>query len=321
MNKLKINLVVLFAIIIGVGFVGCEKEMLNTQKEEENAINNKNSIVQVEDFKMQVNNNMLVFETVEDYEKALNYLTKIEADDFKGWDSKLTFTSMRKECESKKMTEEEMPINDNVLASMLNQNAEIQIQGKIFILLPKTEQVIVYDNFKNYSNKTNAREYTFDDEVITEEFGFKEDEEIVEEMQNESNCADCKATDDKGKYCKSKNSPSTPYKNNIGNNQWTKCQIQYNKFGIYYKLKGKIWRNWKSGEIIAKCSSTSTYSHKNGSGTMASGAIVKSWGKTANLVLYSGRFRLKNYSFSVKFEVDDQPSHNFTYSKLSQCSK
>ena len=246
---------------------------------------------------MQVSNNMLAFQTVEDYEEALDYLTKIETDDFKGWDNRLTFKSMRKECESKKMDVEDMPIADNVLASVLNQNAEMQIQGKIFILLPETEHVLVYDNFKDYTNKTNERKYTFDDEVITIEFGSVEDN--YEEVDTANECLDCK--DAKGSYCNGYY-PDIRKWEPFGRVSYVKYRVSYKRWGVYYTLKARIWRQG-SGGVITSVSIYGNWENKKSSGSFNDSSSGTEHNYTERP--YSSSRRLKDFYIEANFAAYD----------------
>ena len=298
----------LFIMLVGIiVFSSCSKEEVN----KENLI----SEFQTEDFEVQVDNNMLVFETVEDYEKALNYLTKNEVDDFKEWDNKLAFTSMRKDCRSKKMSVEKMPISDNILASILNQNAEIQIQGKIFILHPKTEKIIVYDNFTDYTNKTNARKYTFDDEVITKEFGSEEDN--IEEINTENECIPCKDAKRRHKWC-NVYFPSAKEWNDVGDTERVKYRLSYQKYGLYYTLKSRIWQTGNGAEISVSVSGSWKNRRSSGNiGGSSSGAV-----SSLTIRPYAKMKRLKDFTFRADFAADDYgtypPAHE-DYTWIKSC--
>ncbi len=251
---------------------------------------------------MQVSNNMLAFKTVEDYEKALDYLTKVENDDFKGWDNKFAFTSMRADCKAKKMDVEEMSINDNVLASVLNTNAAIEIQGKIFVLLPKTEQVLVYDNHKNYTSKTKARTYTFDDEVITEEFG-SEEEKAELAVVVESDC-DCKGDEGKGNYCNAYYPSTRKWNANCTQGAWAKYRTSYKKYGVYYTLKAHIWKDgYYSGALRIELLAEGHW--KNG---ISEGDFNSNKGGTAHQYTirpYAKTRRLKDYYIHTDYAMVD----------------
>ena len=94
MNKLKINLVILFAIIIGVSFVGCEKEMLKTQKnvEEQAGAEEYFQMTDMPQFKIQ--KGILLFENEEDLGLALKVLSNIEYDDYLKWTENNNFISL-----------------------------------------------------------------------------------------------------------------------------------------------------------------------------------------------------------------------------------
>jgi len=66
MTRIKLNLAILFAIIIGVSFVGCEKEVLNTQKEEEQNADVK-TVAQIknEAVKFSDNHDALIYKLLE----------------------------------------------------------------------------------------------------------------------------------------------------------------------------------------------------------------------------------------------------------------
>ena len=92
MNKLKINLVILFAIIIGVSFVGCEKEVLNTQKEvEEKAVVEKSAETNYDNLtvadmpQLEVRDGMLYFEDGEQYFKTIAIVGNMTHEELDKW--------------------------------------------------------------------------------------------------------------------------------------------------------------------------------------------------------------------------------------------
>ncbi len=316
MNKSKISLILVYAIFIFAGgmlLTSCDKTEL-VDSNEDGLVKNT-EVVELKtaeetiSLQMQVSNNMLAFKTVEDYEKALDYLTKVENDDFKGWDNKFAFTSMRADCKAKKMDVEEMPITDNVLASVINTNAAIEIQGKIFVLLPKTEQVLVYDNHKNYTSKTKARTYTFDDEVITEEFGSEIEKEELAQMI-ESDC-DCKGTDGKGRFCKHYNIGWKTWYANCSSGYWSKRTFVYKKSGIYNTLKCNIRKRSYGKQIRLTVEMKGSWTNYNGSGTFDE--YKEGYGHSYTIRPYYGVRGLKDYSVDSWFRMIDETCAPWQY--------
>ncbi len=133
--------------------LGCVKQVINT--EDTSTQGNHESNVT---FDYSVKNGMLVFPTIEDYDKAIVFLAKIEKYGFEKWDEITNFTSQRKLKESG--VKNINFVDDNILASLLNKNGEIEIAGKIYKIDYVNRKVYIINNSKT------TEQYSFDDDVL-----------------------------------------------------------------------------------------------------------------------------------------------------------
>ncbi len=211
MKKLSIlfTVVIIFATI----FSSCEKQ----EFEETNQKNQK--VIKFNTFDLTIKNNMLSFASVKNFDNALEYLAKDEQNNFENWNKKSDFNSM---AITFKDTKNEMPADDEILTNFLNADGTVEIQGKIFKLDFKKEIVLVYENNEAYKNNKLTKTYTFDDEVLTEEFGTEE--EIVE-LNNSKGAPNW--------------NPNYRTFYNIGNVD-VKYKIAYFKYVVYFTLVAKM---------------------------------------------------------------------------------
>ncbi len=270
--------------IFAMFFSSCEKQVMLTDKQVPNSNSrdaNQENRVQNDNFDVSVNNNILCFASLDDYDNALNYLAKEEEVDFKNWNDKVNFNSMAKVCAVKKQS---IPADDDILANFLNSDGVVKIKDKFFKLDFNNRLVFVYDDYNGYLNGKYTKKYSFDDEVLTLEFGTKE--EIAE------------LNSSKGGYAPNWN-PGYRYWANLF--IWYK--IGYHKFGIYYTLSSKI----KDNGCIASSINIPTvvYSWENRKKKHPS-ETINGTGKTCGkykIRVYYGTKKLISYSIDADFEA------------------
>ncbi len=218
-------------VLIGLVFAGCEKEIQNEQTNQKNL-----KVINFNNFDLTVKNNMLSFATDEAYDEALTFLAKDEQQNFAEWNQKVDFVSLAKVNKCKK---EELPVFDNIIANMLNSESLIEIQGKIFKLDFDKQIVLVFENHNAYLNDKCSKTYSFNDEVLTMEFGTQEEIESIKTT---------KATDF---YL-----PSFRTWYNVGNTD-VKYRIAYVKLGVYFTLYALIKKTaiQFGGTYVSVCAS------------------------------------------------------------------
>ncbi len=153
----------LFLAIVGIGFVGCKKE------------NNRiNSNLTNNDFS--TNGKMLIFESVESYEKSIELQSAEKREKFLSDISKLNFKNyFSVEHTESKSGNDSVQEMDEFLGQLLNEDGIIQIGDYIYKVNLQSEKVFVlpaaniveYQDLvnENLSNK-NIRRYSVGDDVI-----------------------------------------------------------------------------------------------------------------------------------------------------------
>ncbi len=287
MKKIIYLTIIVLSLII---FNSCQKQI------DCESVNNEQRVESSNNFDLVQKNNMLSFPSVEDYENAINFLAKDEKNNFKEWNKEFNFkNSMAKAVKTKQIIYK----NDNLLSQMINNRGELEIQGKIFCLDFDKRTVKVYYSIDNYSSKKADKVYSFDDEILTLEFGTK-----AEKKELLSN---------KSKYAPLYN-PAYRYDESGG----CKYKIAYHKDGIYFTLVAKI-KQGGSNYFFRIPIVQYEWANKNRSesGKMKDIGYFIQVQKLKQRPYFSGR-RLLSYSIQASFEaklwgkikVNDRWSHS-----------
>ncbi len=220
--KSVIYLVLFFGIILTA--TNCRK---NT---ETNKLSDKKS-TEIS-LNVSVVDNRLVFNTREDYENAINYLSKKGDEYFPVWEKEIGFTSERKIEQEKENRESEF---DALFATLLNPEHLIQIGNYIFKIDMKNENVYVL-NKEDYSNdesfsSNNTIIYSTHDNVL----------DLLETHSNSGGGRESFCDPQKEGYY---------YWNTSGGQVMYK--IVYQSAGIYHSLQAKIKKDhWGGAEYIS----------------------------------------------------------------------
>jgi len=205
---------VLFLAIVGIVLVSCKKEIDETRLQ----MNQKTL-----NYNVQVINGILVFETVEDYEKTIDDLIELGDENFHLWEEGLNFTSLRSIKTNDEL--EEMSFSDPLLASLVNPNAIIEIEGVVYKLSLEEEKVYsipseFFEDENSFFNTSNIIEYSIDDEIL-----YPEKKENI--TNNKS-------------ICQSQNTNWHTWNCSGGNVQF---RNRYFKSGVYFSLVARIEPN------------------------------------------------------------------------------
>lgn len=220
----------LFLALVGIGIIGCKKEISPVITKNQTIENNTNKSITY-----RVENGMLVFNTVDDFDRLIESLNDESYDDLKNLDYQSYSESIN--------SEEENKIEDAFLSVALNKDQAIQIGNFIYRINKANEKVFAlrkdsYDNYddliaENISNK-NILELSTEDDVF-EMLG----EVTYEEKALSKNCQSSNQNN---------NSGWTEYadyvdENNVYGNGKDKrykfsvwLRVRYDNWGIYRKL-------------------------------------------------------------------------------------
>lgn len=231
----------LFLALVGIGFVGCKKE---------NNLNNSNLINN--DFS--ANGKMLVFESVESYEKSIEFQTVEKREKFLSDISKLNFKNyFSVEHTESKSGNDSVQEMDDFFGQLLNEDGIIQIGDYIYKVNLQSEKVFVLP-------ATNLAEY----------------QDLVNENKSNDNIRQFSINDDviylaesgaSGEKCSNPSGGFELYTNfESGNSLETRCIIKYFTAGIYYRVTGrskKIGNYGGSYRYILECVNKETEIRRN----------------------------------------------------------
>jgi hypothetical protein len=269
--------IVLITLLIGMTY-SCSKEELKDNAEQ---IKDSDQNLDIQ-LNYSIEDNMLVFKSVKDYESAIFFLNGLSEDNYNKFESKIGFKSMRAfYLQSNNYVN--MPVEDDLFATLLNPKARIKIGDNIYEIDTKKEQVYVLSSEiykRNGSFKsTNTSEiaiYSFDDEVLDMDNG---------SLKLGDNCPSFKHY----------------HKSMLYNGQEIESVLHYMKFGIYFKLKAEINKMFIGGGGIITAIALNTdvtWKTNNESKTIQSGSVVNGSGDQKNIIFsfYSGMKPLKEWS-------------------------
>jgi len=163
------------------------------------------------------NNNMLEFNSVKDFKETISYLNgKNDNSSINKISEELSFVSMRDVLSEKER--EKIGIEDDLLASILNKNGEIQIANYIYKIDIPNEQVyrIFYTDYIGSNSFKNKSKY--------ETFS------IYDELDENGNII----VNGKGSVCD--RNKKGPYYFYLANNRKLKYKLVYQSSFIYHSL-------------------------------------------------------------------------------------
>jgi len=214
----------LFLALVGIGVVGCKKEELQKQSNQDVKFDSELNIAS--------DGRMLIFKTTEDYEKVVNNPSdEIRTGFLKEVKTFKHLTYADKISESKSIESDDL-IGDEYLAQILNDDWIVQIGDYLYRVNKPTESVYVlpasnlseYQDLvnENKSNK-NIRKFSTEQDVI----------ELAESGDAGQKALFCNESGIGGKESISNVTPI----GNTGFDFW--CYNDFNKYGIYYSLA--VW--------------------------------------------------------------------------------
>lgn len=281
-------------------FTGCKSDTDEVIMDNQNMTNEKSINVKVD-------NNMLHFDTRNDYEKAVEQLSSIGDGKLESWENELSFKSMRAQVDSE--TREENGIVDDVLATLLNPEGKISIDNNIFTIDVLNESVLVTNKDTNSNKKSLTKDRTFDidDNVL----------DILEGKETESNL---KFWRRKKRWCRSSKKGAYYWENN---GTRIKHKIVFQRAGIYNSLQAKIKKvNTWGGPINISLTTKGTNFWRNRRSTRYFNDSVGGSRRVYNIRPYSSTRRLKDYRFNVEFYAYNAETGWARYTTLElRCSR
>lgn len=208
--------IVLFAMIIaGLGiFYACEKsdDFIDPTVDQETT--NNPLFAGLDTIAFSVENNIMVFETEEDYQKCLDFLGTLDVKDYPLFEKEVGFSSLQALSNSVMQT---CPIEDEKFATLLNPQMQIIIEHYLFTLNHDEEKVEALFIGNDYDLKSvdinSMKEFNYDDNVFA-----------ILKGENLKSVAG---------YCGQENSIHVL-------DGGIETSVDYNKYGIYNSLVSKI---------------------------------------------------------------------------------
>ena len=231
----------LFLTLVGIGVTGCKKE-------------NKLPLVESNQSEISANGKMLIFESVESYEKSVEYSSEEKREKLLSNISKLNFKNyFSVEHLNSKSGNDSIQEMDDFLGQLLNEDGCIQIGNYIYKVNLQSEKVFVLpvansDEYQdlvneNKSNK-NIRQFTTNDDVI---------------YLAESGDAGEKCNNPAGGF-----EGTTVFEQNTSYE--TRCYLKYFTAGIYYRVTGrskKIGNYGGNYRYFLECVNSNTQIRRN----------------------------------------------------------
>lgn len=147
--------------------------MFSCDKQETELENNKALTAKTQNnpysFNVKVNNGILTFTTREDFDNAITYLNENSPESFKEFEENLNYKSMRSVTTEE--AREKIGIYDDLLATLINPEAMIEINGSVFKLDALNETVTMV-NSKDFEDKSsfasrNAYNFSTHDDILS----------------------------------------------------------------------------------------------------------------------------------------------------------
>lgn len=208
-------------ILIICTLISCKKdEFINHQDESMFRIEEvkDSQFPSMNEISFTIDNNILNFETLEDYQLMLDYMCKIQEYDYEKFEEHLAFHSYRKEYQVKG---KELPSIDVETFVLLNPEGSIIIEGHKFILNFYTEEIEVSE-ITEMGLKSLQREFDWNESVLDILFNDGQDSNL-KSAAGITHCNGDQAYDEW----------------EVGSSDVT-IRLWYNNFPLAYKLKAKI---------------------------------------------------------------------------------
>lgn len=271
----KLSTIISFAVLFILA--SCQKESVTID-----------SIVSNPLHKVSVNDGMLYFETEDDYQNTIDYLSDMDEEGFLNWENEISFISMRSEFEEDEL--KKMGVVDNLLATLLNPEGVIRIGENIFKLDIPNETVYTVPASKytkDFYTEKSVKTYSTEDDVLG----------ILDGTTNAL---------EKGNFCPG-NKQKIKYWYPPSPHPKVKCKVVYQRAGIYYSLQAKIKKvNAWGGDVQIGYSTQGSNFWRNKKTSDTFSCSNQGFGHEYTCRPYSSTRRLKAYRYSVYFwaEVD-----------------
>lgn len=277
MKKKVVNL--LFISIIGILLFSCQKENLVSEVDR-----NQDNANRIED-----ENEVLVFSTIEEYEEAINELSQLGEDEYSTWEEQRQFISMR----NGKTTEEldEIGIYDPLFACLINPYGIVIIENFAYKvdLMEEIIYALPYELYKDensFLSMEDVQVFSIDDEVLFSE------ENKSQELKS---------------FCPSQNTTWYSWYCSGGN---VKYRNRYFKAGIYFSLVARVEPNGSGVNGLASTNNCS-WTYNQGTYTYSGSSSLQQ--SHHNLRPYNSTRRLSKFYFQANYYFIDY-STNTSYS-------
>lgn len=286
-NQFRFLTTILFVTIL----FGCQKnELANSEIEQTETITSKTN--ELFGFSVEVRNGMLAFPTRDDYESALEYLGPQDVRGFAEWENTLGFISMRGSLE--KAQREKLGVVDDLLATLINQDAQIEIAGNVFQLRALEETVSVVPTASFEASGLSAKNVSI----------FSTDDNILDILEGKESRL---SKSERARYC-SKRKLSWNYRYSNGTNK-IHAKVVYQKAGFLNSLVTLIEEEIDLGgtsswNMLLETNGRNFWTNKKYSNVTIpyhKSSIFNAARKTYR-PYYSSR-RLKSYRFSIAFKA------------------
>ena len=219
----------LFLAFVGIGVIGCKKEVIQNPIPKEVKTNSE--------FNISSDGRMLIFKTTADYKKVVNDPTAEIKSKFLKDLNKLKYTSYSDLLSMSKSSENDNLLGDDDLAQILNEDWIVQIGDYLYRVNKLTESVYVLPvvNISEYQDLVNENK---SNKHIRK---FSTEDDVVE-------LAESGAEGQKGLFCGEdgvgSRSEDAVHGSEIGKNTGVKSKLRHSKYGIYFTIVMESYSNW-----------------------------------------------------------------------------
>lgn len=278
----------IICVILSVIFYGCKKEILTIYKTTYSGIN--------------ANGKMLIFESVECFEKSIEFQTAENRKNLLNYLSKLKYNKyLTSNNIRNKIGNDSLLVMDDFLGQLLNEDGIVQIGSFIYKVNIQSQQVYVipseysteYQDLvnENILNK-HIRQYSTNDEVL----------QLVENDFQSGKCNNPSASIEISTVIES------------GNALETKCYIKYFAAGIYFRVTGRTKKvgNYNNDyRYILECINEQTQIRRNPCTNQE--VTIHEIGVKSNTLnnpepiweMYSKAWKVKNYThISIRTRIE-----------------
>jgi hypothetical protein len=290
---------------------GCQKdEPIQLDDQPQNVVKNP-MFLGLDTIAFSVEDNRLVFETEEDFQKCIDFLLKLKEENYDDFENEIGFTSLRRTFNN---SGKNCPIEDDIFSTLLNDDMQIIVEHYLFSIDVSTKNVLAHfigenNDLKSFSlEQKNARIFSFNDDV----FALLKQENSLKSIQAD--------------FCgQEKVEYSYP--------DFIKAKVDYNKYGIFISLVAKIWNDLGSqyylyylrqktvdspynppsvpNDIISRC----FYINKKDQDVIIYDQQVYN-NDELKITPYSGSRRLKGFRLDVEFWWKFNSWDNMSYDNL-----